>query len=101
MREYLAGELCVFVGRLEVVAPTRLWVNDLAGLCREAGTRRLTALSWLAEGGRGVTDRLWWDTLQRGVSAAFVSQTEMCAELDEFGVCAGLLEDPGSNLQGG
>jgi hypothetical protein len=98
---HLAGELSVLLGQLELVTTTQLRANDLAQLRREAETRPLTALTSVVERALEVTDRLCWDTLQQGDSAAFTCQTEICAELYEFGVCAGLLEDPWSNQQGG
>jgi len=40
-----------------------------------------------------LTDRLCWGSLQRGDTAAFTCQAAACAELREFGLCAGLLEE--------
>jgi hypothetical protein len=40
-----------------------------------------------------LTDGLCWDSLNRGDTAAFTRQAAVCAELHEFGVCAGLLEE--------
>ena len=40
-----------------------------------------------------LTDRVCWDALARGETGAFVREAAICAELWEFGVCAGLLED--------
>ncbi len=36
---------------------------------------------------------LCWESLNRGDTDAFTRQAAVCAELHEFGVCAGLLKD--------
>jgi hypothetical protein len=38
-------------------------------------------------------DGLCWDALDRGEIAAFTDRAAVCAELCEFGVCAGLLDE--------
>jgi hypothetical protein len=40
-----------------------------------------------------LTDALCWQSLQCGETAAFTRQSTICAELYDFGVCAGLLEE--------
>jgi len=40
-----------------------------------------------------VADRVCWESLTRGDAAAFIRQAEVCAELWEFGICGGLLEE--------
>jgi hypothetical protein len=42
-----------------------------------------------------VTDGLCWDALARGDTAAFNRQAAAGAQLRDFGVCAGLLEEAG------
>jgi hypothetical protein len=40
-----------------------------------------------------LTDRLCWDSLTGGDTAAFSRRAVVCAELYEFGICAGLLKE--------
>ena len=40
-----------------------------------------------------LAESLCWDSLNRGDTAAFTRQAAVCAELHEFGVCAGLLKE--------
>jgi hypothetical protein len=40
-----------------------------------------------------LAEGLCWDSLTRGDTAAFCRQAAVCAELHEFGVCAGLLKE--------
>jgi hypothetical protein len=39
-------------------------------------------------------DGLCWDSLTRGDAVAFTRRARIGADLQEFGVCAGLLADP-------
>jgi hypothetical protein len=41
-----------------------------------------------------LTEGCCWDSLNRGDLVAFTRQAAVCAELYEFGVCAGLLKEP-------
>jgi hypothetical protein len=40
-----------------------------------------------------LTERLCWESLNRGDTAAFTRQAAICSELHEFVICAGLLKD--------
>jgi hypothetical protein len=40
-----------------------------------------------------LTDRLCWDSLERGDTLGFACQAAICAELRDFGICARLLEE--------
>jgi hypothetical protein len=92
-QHYLAGELSVLLGQLQALSD-RTFAHDLAHLRQQAETWPLTALASVASRALELTDRLCWDTLQQGDSTAFTRQTEIFAELYEFGVCSGLVEDP-------
>jgi len=92
-QQYLAGEMSSLLGELQSVASTPARARDLARLRQEAETWPLTALPGVAERALVVTDELCWDSLTRADVAAFVRQAALGAELHEFGVCAGLLED--------
>jgi len=92
-QQYLAGELSSLLGELQTVAPNGAWARDLARLRHEAETWSLPALSSVAVRALVVTDDLCWDSLTRADAGAFARQAALGAELYEFGVCAGLLED--------
>ena len=92
-QQYLAGELSSLLGELQGVAPNEAWTRDLARLRLEAETRPLPALSSVALRALVLTDNLCWDSLTRADAASFARQAALGAELHEFGVCAGLLED--------
>jgi len=68
-------------------------VADVADLRQRAETGRRSAMVSVAVRALEVADCGCWDSLTRGDAAAFIRQAAVCAELWEFGVCAGLLED--------
>jgi hypothetical protein len=92
-QQYLAGELSVLLARLQAVATNQGAVGDVAQLRREAETGPVTALPSLVVQALALADGLCWDSLERGDPAAFTCQVAICAELRDFGVCAGLLEE--------
>ena len=92
-QQYLAGELSLRLARLQEVATNRASLPDLVCLRREAETGPLTALPWVLVRALTLGDDLCWDALDSGAIAAFTDQAAICAELREFGVCAGLLDE--------
>jgi len=92
-QQYLAGELSSLLGDLQSVATSGASARELARLQHEAETWPLLALSSVAVRALVVTDDLCWDSLTRADAASFARQAALGAELHEFGVCAGLLED--------
>ncbi len=92
-QQYLAGELSLLLARLQAVATDQASARHIACLRREAETGPLTALSSLTARALALTDALCWQSLQRGSTAAFSRQSTICAELWDFGVCAGLLKE--------
>lgn len=92
-QQYLAGELSVLLGRLQAVATNQVSVRDAAHLRRQAETSPLTALASVVVRALDLSDSLCWDSLQQGDAAAFSCQAAVCAELCDFGVCAGFLEE--------
>ena len=92
-QQYLAGELSSLLGELQTVANNGTSARDLARLRHEAETWPLPALSSVAVRALVLTDDLCWDSLTRSDAASFARQAALGAELHEFGVCAGLLED--------
>jgi hypothetical protein len=57
-----------------------------------AETEPIQVLPWVTVQALALTEWLCWDSLNRGDTAAFTRQAAVCAELHEFGVCAGLLK---------
>jgi hypothetical protein len=92
-QQYLAGELSLLLARLQAVATDQASVRNVAHLRREAETMPPTALSSVVLRALALTDDLCWDSLERGDTTAFTRQAAICAELCEFGVCAGLLDE--------
>jgi hypothetical protein len=92
-QQYLAGELSMLLARLQAQAPNQTAVRDVAQLRREAETKPVTALPSLVVRTLALTDRLCWDSLERGDPAAFTCQAAICAELRDFGICARLLDE--------
>jgi hypothetical protein len=92
-QQYLAGELSSLLGDLQAVATSGASARQLARLRDEAETSPLLALSSVAVRALLVTDDLCWESLTRADAGAFARQAQLGAELHEFGVCAGLLED--------
>lgn len=92
-RQYVAGELSVLLARLQAVTTSEASGRDAWSLRRAAETEPIPALGSVTERALALTERLCWDSLNRGDTAAFTRQATVCAELHEFGVCAGLLKD--------
>jgi hypothetical protein len=92
-QQYLAGELSVLLARLQAAATNQVAVRDVTLLRREAETGPVTALPFVVVQALALADRLCWDSLEQGAGAAFACQAAICAELRDFGVCAGLLQE--------
>lgn len=97
-RQYVVGELSLILGELQAATTNEAAVRDVARLRREVETTPPAALAPIAVRAMELTDGVCWISLARGETAAFVREAAICAELWEFGVCAGLLgEDEASN----
>lgn len=94
-QHYLTGELSMRLAQLQAVAIDQGFARAIAHLRREAETSRPSALSAVLIRTLEVTDGLCWDSLARGDTTAFNSQAASAAELREFGVCAGMLDEDG------
>ncbi len=92
-QQYLVGELSLILGELQAVATNKAAVREIARLRQEAETTPSAALSPVVKHAVELTNRVCWDTLERGDIATFVREVAICAELRELGVCAGLLEE--------
>jgi hypothetical protein len=92
-QQYIAGELSLLLGELQAAMTHQASVVEVAHLRQQAETEPRSALAVVAARALEVADWVCWDSLIRGDAAAFLRQAAVCAELWEFGVCAGLLED--------
>ena len=92
-RQYVAGELSVLLAHLQAVATTEAARRDAWSLRPSAETEPIQALGSVTVRALALTDDLCWESLNRGDLAAFTRQAKVCAELHEFGVCAGLLKE--------
>ena len=92
-QQYLAGELSVLLERLQAVTTTGAAGRDAWSLRQAAETEPIQALRSVILRALALTEGLCWDSLSGGDTAAFTRQAAVCAELHEFGVCAGLLKE--------
>jgi hypothetical protein len=92
-RQYVAGELSVLLGHLQAAATTEESGREAWSLRHAAETEPVPALGSVTVRALALTEGLCWDSLKRGDTEAFTRQAAVCAELHEFGVCAGLLEE--------
>jgi hypothetical protein len=90
-RQYLAGELSLLLARVPVVATEPASVEAAVRLRHLAETVPISDLGGIVVRALALTNSLCWESLERGDVAAFAQQTEMGAELHEFGVCSRLL----------
>lgn len=92
-QQYVVGELSLLLAQLRAVATNEVSVREIAGLRREAETLRPAGLVSVAVRAISLADRMCWDSIANGDTAAFARQAAAAATLHEFGVCAGLLGD--------
>jgi len=92
-RQYVAGELSVLLAHLQAVTTTDAAGRDAWSLRHAAETEPIPALGLVTVRALALTESLCWESLSRGDAAAFTRQAAVCAELHDFGVCAGLLEE--------
>ncbi len=94
-QHYIAGELSVRLAELQAVATTPQSAADFVQLRRRVESGPRTSLSCVVNQALTLTDSLCWESLKRGDVRAFNCQASISAELREFGVCAGLIEEGG------
>jgi len=92
-RQYVIGELSLILEELQAAATNEAAVREVARLRQEVETTPPAALAPIVARAVELTDGVCWNSLARGETAAFVREAAICAELWEFGVCAGLLEE--------
>ena len=92
-QQYLAGELSVLLSHLQAVTTTEAARCAAWSLRHAAETEPVQVLGLVTVRALALTEGLCWDSLSRGDAAAFTRQAAVCAELHEFGICAGLLKE--------
>ncbi len=92
-RQYLAGELSVLLAHVQAVTTTEAAGREAWSLRHAAETEPVRALRSVTVDALALAEGLCWDSLTRGDTAAFTRQAAVCAELHEFGVCAGLFKE--------
>jgi hypothetical protein len=92
-RQYVVGELSLILGELQAAATNEAAVRDVARLRQEVETTSPAALAPIAARAVALTDGVCWESLAQGQTAVFAREAAICAELWEFGICAGLLEE--------
>jgi hypothetical protein len=92
-QQYLAGELSLLLAQLQAGPIDPSFASALARLRRDVETSPPRALSAVLIRTLEVTDGLCLDSLARGDATAFGCQAATGAQLREFGICAGLLDE--------
>jgi hypothetical protein len=92
-QQYLVGELSLLLGQLQAAMTKEASAVEVANLRQRAETGPRSSLAPVAVRALEVADWVCWDSLTRGDAVAFIRQAAVCADLWEFGVCAGLLEE--------
>jgi hypothetical protein len=91
MQDYLIGELSARLERLQ--SATAATTADLARLRERVETRPAAELPAETAQALALADRLCWDSLSSGDTAAFERQAAVSADLRTFGICARLLDE--------
>jgi hypothetical protein len=92
-RQYVAGELSVLLGHLQAVTTSEASGREAWSLRDAAETKPVLALGPVAVRALALAEGLCWDSLDGGDAGSFSRQAAVCAELHDFGVCSGLLDD--------
>jgi hypothetical protein len=92
-RQYVAGELSVLLARVQDVTTTEAARREAWLLRHAAETVPLPDLSAVTVRALALAEGLCWESLSRGDTATFARQAAVCAELHQFGLCAGMLEE--------
>jgi len=92
-QQYLAGELSVLLSHVQAITNTDAARCAAWSLRHAAETEPVQALRGVTVRALALTEGLCWESLNHGDMAAFDRQAVVCAELHEFGICAGLLKE--------
>lgn len=92
-QQYLIGELSLRLAQLQAVVADEASAHEVAHLRQEVERGPFTGLASVVARTLELTDKLCWDSLAQGDTAAFTREAATCAELCEFCLCAGLLDE--------
>ena len=92
-RQYLAGELSLLLAQVQAVTTCEAAGREAWALRRAAETESIHDLRSVTACALAFAEGLCWDSLATGDTLAFSLQAVVCAQLHEFGVCAGLLKE--------
>ncbi len=92
-QQYIVGELSLLLARLQAVAADQTAVCAAARLRDQAEHRPVSALGSVVTCALRLADDLCRASLDRGDAGCFACQAAVGADLCEFAVCAGLLDD--------
>jgi hypothetical protein len=92
-QQYLAGEFSLLLAQLQAGPIDPSFASSLARLRRDVETSPPRALSAALTSTLELTDCLCLDSLARGDATAFECQAATGAQLREFGICAGMLDE--------
>ena len=89
-RQYLAGELSLLLAQVQAVTTSEAARREACALRRAAETEPIQCLRSVTACALTFTEGLCWESLATGDAVSFSRQAVVCAELHEFGVCAGM-----------
>jgi hypothetical protein len=92
-RRYLAGELSLLLAQVQAVTTSEAAGREACALRRAAETEPIQGLRSVTACALTFTEGLCWDSLATGDALSFSRQAVVCAELHEFGVCAGMFTE--------
>jgi hypothetical protein len=92
-RQYLAGELSLLLAQVQAVTMSEAAGRQAWALRRAAETEPIQGLRSVTACALAFTEGLCWDSLARGDALSFSRQAVVCAELHDFGVCAGMFTE--------
>jgi hypothetical protein len=92
-QQYLAGELSILLEDLQAATTNQPAAPEITQLRRRAETKS-AALAPVTDRALQLADSACWNSLNLGDTAAFLRQATLCTDLWEFGISAGLLDEP-------
>ena len=92
-RQYLAGELSLLLAQVQAVTTSEAARREAWALRRAAETEPIQGLRSVTACALTFTEGLCWESLATGDTASFSRQALICAELHDFGVCAGMFTE--------
>ena len=92
-QQYLAGELSVLLAEMQTTVSNQDTACAVTHLRAAAETRPVGSLAAVAVQALNLINAACWASVAGGDIDAFSRQARVAAELHDFGVCAGLLDE--------